>query len=51
MTVFSWKEVLPDFEIIEINEESPYFDFEYEYQNCEFFRVFYDAKMSLRQDP
>lgn len=45
MTIFSWKEALPDFEIIEINEECTYFDFEYEYKNCEFFRTFYDEKM------
>ena len=47
MTVFSWKEALSDFEIIEVNEESPYFDFEYEYNNCEFFITFY---FQLRQN-
>lgn len=40
----NWKQKLKDYEIIEINESSPYFDFEYEYKNCKYFKNRYDNK-------
>ncbi len=41
----NWRMMLPDYEIIEINEKSPYFDFDYEYNNCLWFRTVYDLKL------
>lgn len=41
----NWRTKLPDYEIIEINEHSPYFDFAAEYQNCRWFKIVYDRKM------
>lgn len=43
--VANWQEYCEDFEIIKIDENSPYFDFKYEYENCLFFRIFYDQKL------
>lgn len=43
--VQNWRTKLPDYEIIEINEHSPYFDFAAEYQNCRWFKIVYDRKM------
>lgn len=45
MTVYNWKKALPNYEIIEINEHSEYFNFEYEYNNCKMFKIFYDNKL------
>lgn len=41
----NWRMMLPEYEIIEINEKSPYFDFKYEYNNCLWFKTVYDLKM------
>ncbi|GHV86055.1 glycosyl transferase [Spirochaetia bacterium] len=41
----NWRLMLPGYEIIEVNENSPYFDFEYEYSNCLWFKTVYDLKM------
>lgn len=41
----NWKDKLPGFEFIEINEHSPYFDFQYEYETCRWFREVYDRKL------
>lgn len=42
----NWRMMLPDYEIIEINEKAvDWFDFEYEYQNCLWFKTVYDLKM------
>lgn len=43
--ITNWKEKLPDFELIEINEHSPYLNFEYEYNNCKWLKTVYDKKM------
>ena len=42
----NWRMMLPDYEIIEINEKTPeWFDFDYEYNNCLWFKTVYDLKM------
>lgn len=41
----NWREKLPDFEIVEINEHSPYFDFATAYKDCRWFQIVYDRKM------
>lgn len=42
----NWRMMLPDYEIIEINEKTKeWFDFEYEYKNCVWFKTVYDLKM------
>ena len=41
----NWQEKLQDFEFVEINEDSPYFDFKSEYKNCKWFREVYDRKL------
>ncbi|MGN1124998.1 MAG: glycosyltransferase [Candidatus Gastranaerophilaceae bacterium] len=41
----NWREHLPGYEIIEVNEKSNYFDFEQEYKNCKWFKEIYDRKM------
>ena len=42
----NWRMMLPDYEIIEINEKTPeWFDFNYEYNNCLWFKTVYDLKM------
>lgn len=41
----NWKDKLLDFELIEVNEASPYFDFKSEYKNCQWLRTVYDRKM------
>ena len=41
----NWREKLPDFEIIEVGKFSSYFDFEYEYNNCKWFKDVYDRKL------
>ncbi len=42
----NWREHLPDYEIIELNEKSKeWFDFEYEYANNLWFKTVYDLKM------
>lgn len=41
----NWKDKLKNFEIIEINENSPYFNFQKEYENCLWFRLVYDKKL------
>lgn len=45
MCIQNWREKMPDYEIIEINETSPYFDFQKTYNTCEWFRTVYDRKM------
>ncbi len=42
----NWRDKLPDFEIIELNEKSKeWFDFDYEYANNKWFKAVYDLKM------
>ncbi len=42
----NWRLLLPDFEIIEVNEKtSKWFDFNYEYENNLWFKTVYDLKM------
>lgn len=42
----NWRMILPEYEIIEINEKSKeWFDFDYEYENCLWFKTVYDLKM------
>lgn len=41
----NWKEKLKGFEIIEINENSEYFDFQKEYNSCKWFKTVYDKKL------
>lgn len=42
----NWRMMLPDYEIIEINEKTKeYFDFDYEYENNLWFKTVYDLKM------
>ena len=41
----NWREKLKDFEIIEINEQSPYFDFDRAYNTCKWFKAVYDRKL------
>ncbi len=42
----NWRMILPDYEIIEINEKAKeWFDFEFEYKNNVWFKTVYDLKM------
>ena len=42
----TWRQYLPDYEIIEINENSKeYFDFQKELQNNKWFKTVYERKM------
>ena len=42
----NWREKMPDFEIIELNEKSKeWFDFDFEYENNIWFKTVYDLKM------
>lgn len=42
----NWRMMLPDYEIIEINEKTPeWFDFDFEYNNNLWFKTVYDLKM------
>ena len=42
----NWRIMLPDYEIIEINEKTPeWFNFDYEYNNNLWFKTVYDLKM------
>lgn len=42
----NWRMMLPDYDIIEINENTPkWFDFDYEYNNNLWFKTVYDLKM------
>jgi len=42
----NWRDKLPEYEIIELNEKSKeWFDFDYEYNNCLWFKTVYDLKM------
>ena len=42
----NWRMMLPDYEIIEINEKAKeWFDFDYEYENNLWFKTVYDLKM------
>ncbi|DAB18868.1 TPA: glycosyltransferase [Candidatus Gastranaerophilales bacterium HUM_19] len=42
----NWRMMLPDFDIIEVNEKTPeWFDFDYEYNNNLWFKTVYDLKM------
>ena len=42
----NWRMMLPDFNIIEVNEKTPeWFDFDYEYNNNLWFKTVYDLKM------
>ncbi len=42
----NWRMMLPDYEIIEINEKTPeWFDFDYEYEHNLWFKTVYDLKM------
>lgn len=46
LCILSWKREMPDYEIIEINEESTkYFDFQKELRNNEYFKAVYKRKM------
>ncbi|HIS89011.1 TPA: glycosyltransferase [Candidatus Avigastranaerophilus faecigallinarum] len=42
--IHNWKQKLKDYKLIEINESSPFFDFDKEYRNCKYFRNRYDKK-------
>ena len=41
----NWRDKIKDFEIIEVNENSKYFDFAKEYETCLWFKSVYDKKM------
>ena len=42
----NWRLMLPDYEIIEVNEKTPeWFDFDYEYEHNLWFKTVYDLKM------
>lgn len=41
----NWHDKLKDFEIIEVNESSHYFDFEKAYNTCLWFKTVYDRKL------
>ena len=41
----NWQDKLQGFEFIEINENSPYFDFQNEYKTCKWFREIYNRKL------
>lgn len=42
----NWRMMLPDYDIIEVNEKTPeWFDFDYEYNNNLWFKTVYDLKM------
>lgn len=41
----NWREKLPGYEIIELNEHSSYFDFSKAYKECLWFKMVYDRKM------
>ena len=43
--VENWRDKLKDFEIIEINENSQYFDFQKAYNTCLWFQTVYDRKL------
>lgn len=44
--VQSWRQVMPDFEIIEVNEnKNPWFDFQTELKNNDWFKALYERKM------
>ena len=45
MCIENWRDKLPDYELVEVNESSEYFDFEKEYNNCKWFKTVYDKKM------
>lgn len=46
LCMLSWHRTMPDYEIIEINEESKeYFDFQKELQTNKYFKMVYDRKM------
>lgn len=42
----NWRMMLPEYEIIEVNEKTTeWFNFDYEYNNCLWFKTVYDLKM------
>lgn len=41
----SWKNVMPDYDIIEVNNSTQYFDFPKELKRCSWFRAVYERKM------
>ena len=42
----NWQMMLPEYEIIEVNEKTTeWFNFDYEYNNCLWFKTVYDLKM------
>ena len=41
----NWRDKLKDFDIICVDEKSPYFDFQKAYQECRWFKTIYDRKM------
>ena len=41
----NWRDKLKDFEIICVDENSPYFDFQKAYNECRWFKAVYDKKM------
>ncbi len=45
MCLQNWVDKLKGYEFIEINKDSKYFDFEYEYNNCRWFKEVYDKKL------
>lgn len=46
LCMLSWHKVMPDYEIIEINEDSvEYFNFKEELQNNQYFKMVYERKM------
>ena len=43
--IASWRNVMPDYEIIEVNNASPYFDFNGELERCSWFRTVFERKL------
>lgn len=41
----SWKRLMPDYDVVEVNNSSPYFDFQGELERCAWFKVVYERKM------
>jgi mannosyltransferase OCH1-like enzyme len=41
----NWRDKLPEYEIVELNENSPYFDFKKAYKECLWFKMVYDRRM------
>ncbi len=41
----SWRKVMPDYEVVEVNNSSSYFDFQGELERCAWFKTVYERKM------